>query len=799
MLLNYLKISLRDIKKQKIYSLINILGLAIGIAGTLLILSYVFNELSYESMHKKADRIYRVAMEFGKGSGSMKLAGIMPALGPAVKNDIPEIENSVRLRVDRNAKIEAENQQFEETNFFFADPSIFNIFSFKLMQGDPSTVLNQPYNVVISQAEAEKYFKDENPIGKTIKYNGKYDLTVTGILQNVTENTQIKCDLICSYKTLEIIQPAKLPWNQFGQDYTYILLKKSSNVSSLPKKLDEILSKNTNTNFASLITFHIQHLKDIYFNSRFMGELSAGGNKNNIYIFSFAALLVLIISCFNFINLSTARSFNRIKEVGVRKVLGAGKNQLILQFLSEAFLLTIIAAVLSLIVFELFFPVLTDFLGTKINFNPLLDYQFYILAVCIIIFVTALSGLYPAFLLSRYKPVQAVKGILNINKSGFGFRKTLVIIQFFLSISLITGSLVIFKQLSFAKNSDLGFNKENVLLLPFAANSPGSFNKYKVLRNELLNNANIKTVSGAYTVPGENSNEQQSIRKENTDNSNFTMMRAIGADYDFVNTLGLKIKDGRNFSRNFATDSSSAILLNESAVKKLNLKNPIGKIVYLPGGKEGSEKAATIIGVVKDFHLESLHNKIEPLFIYLNPKRFYTVAVKIEPQNIKSTISFIKSTWEKVLPNKEFSYTFLEDNYNQLYSADEKMEKIFSIFTAFAILIACLGLFGLISFSTEQRTKEIGVRKVLGASIFDIVKIFTNNYLKLILIAIIIASPVSYYLLNIWLQDFAYRIDISIWFFILSGIIVLLIAVLTVIYQIIKAATVNPVKSLRYE
>ena len=788
---NYLKIALRNFLRFKLYTFINVTGLAIGIAVSLLVLVYVSEEMSYENMHEKRDNICRVSVSFGREESSMKLAGAMPALGPAAVEEIPEVLAAVRFRVDRSAKIKTGKREFTENNFFFADSNIFNVFTFPLVLGDKN-VLNDQSSIVISESMAKKYFGKENPIGKVLTYNGQNNFKVAGVIKDVPKNTFLRCDFIASYSNPVVANKITMPWNQWGEDYTYLYLKDNTSLSSLRDKIEKLLAKNTSEQFAAMLGFNILPLTDIYLKSDMMGELGQTGNLNTIYLFVPIALLVLIIASLNFINLSTARSLRRSREVGLRKVLGAKRENLFIQFWGESILLTLIAAVLSLLLFEIFNPVLYNYFAIDLGNSSFFNLNFYLILAGIILFVSLLAGVYPAVFLSKYKPVESLKGKINAGATGLNLRKILMIAQFAITIFLVVGTAVIYKQLNYMRNSDPGFNKENVLLIDYTVSDEDSKNNYFVLRDELKSVPGVKDVSGAYTLPGINNKEQQTIKLEDADENDQKIIQAVGVDYNFIPTLGLKLIEGRNFSEDFGTDDNS-IILNESAVKKLGLKNPIGTNVVIPSG------TAKVVGVIKDFHIQSYHNLIEPLFLYINPDRFYTVALKFNQKQAGNIIASVKEKWQKILPGKKFEYSFLSDTYNSLYDSDEKNGTLFSIFSFLSILIACMGLFGLSTFMTEVRTKEIGIRKVLGADVKNILVLLSGEFIKSILISNIIALPIAYYAVTIWLEDFAYKITPGIDVFLIAGFGILFIVLATVSYQVIKVAVSNPVESLRYE
>lgn len=795
MLKNYLKTAFRNLKKYKIFTLINISGLTLGIAAVLLITMYVFNESSFESTHKNSERIYRVNANFGSGDQPMKMAGVMPALGPAVKSNVPEVENYTRYIPAGDVKIKYDSKEYNESKFFYADPSIFDMFTFELLNGNIKKPFQSYNSIVITQSAAGKIFGNKNPLGQILRVNDQ-DFYVSAIAKNIPAKTQLQWDFLASIEHLEKSIPNFETWTRFGDCYTYLLLKENASPLLLDKKINQILKNNVGQ-LANMIKLYTYKLSDIYLHSDVTFDISPKGNATFIYLFSAVAILILVIATFNFMNLSTVRSVQRSKEVGLKKVLGASRSNLIGQFLSESFLITTISVIFSLGLYYAVSPVLSSYLGYKIEVPEFINIYFYLSVAGIILLVSFVSGIYPSFYLSKYKPVDTLKGAGKTSPGKLSVRKVLVVFQFALTIILISGTITILQQLDYMKNADIGIDKSNVVLVKFPAAAEGSEHKYTLLKSKLSEDPNIFGVSGVYTLPGINSEEQQTISLIQNSPRDNKLIRAIGVDYDFVSMMKVKILSGRNFSQDYITDVSSSIIINESAAKMLSLKNPVWTTVYIP--ENNSTKAAKIIGVVNDFKIESLHKKVVPYFLYINPQRFLNVAVKINGSETQAAIQTIKTTWAEVLPGVKIDYTFFEDKYSALYSDDEKTAQLFAVFSALAIFIACMGLLGLSSFTTLTRTKEIGVRKVLGAGIPAIIFILNRDYVKWIGIAFFAAVPSAVYLIELWLQDFAYRIDLSWWTFVLSGGISLVIAMVTISFQTVKAATANPVEALRYE
>jgi len=799
MLLNYLKVAIRNIFKLKFFSIINIAGLSIGMTVCLLMSMYIVNEVSYESFHEKKANIYRISAIWGTEGNKMKFAGTMPALALALKENFPEVIKVIRIQSDNSAVlINQENEKIKEENFYFSDPEIFDIFSFDLLSGDKKTALVEPFSIVLSEYQAMKYFGNKSPLGATILY-GNSPLKVTGIIRDVPENTHFKCEALVSYSTIKSLgREFEKPWNTWGDDLTYILLSDKTAANSLIPKLDDLLLKNAGEWLASRMEFVIQPLSDIHWDSEIRGDIGPKGNIMYIYIFLSAAIFVLIIACFNFMNLSTSRYLTRVKEVGIRKVIGAKRNQLVKQFLLESFLITILAILIGVALFELLHTTLYEYLNSAIVFGSFHFKYLYMIVVGMILCIGLLAGGYPALFLSKFKPVEIIKSESVSSQEKLSFRKILVVAQFSISIILILGTLTIQRQLDFMKNSDLGFDKEDVLLVNFPFGDEEVKQKYPVFRDELLNNPSIVSVSGAYTVPGINSRFNMTVSKaiESTDNA--ISIQALPMDYGFVSSMNLQLLDGRDFSKDYSTDKEESVILNESAVKILGMENPIGTKLNIPGGNPGV-KEVTVIGVVKDFHVQSLHKKINPILIYINPDMYLLATVKTKSQNQANTNSFVKETWSNVFPNKEFNYRYLKDAYDNLYKSEEKTGKLLMIFTALALLVSCLGILGLASFMANKRIKEIGIRKVLGASTSSITILLSKQFSKWVIISNIFAWPLGYLLINKWMQNFAYQTNINLGIFIFAAGIALMISLLTISVQTIKIAVANPLKALRYE
>lgn len=798
MLKNYIKIGTRNLFRTRVFSFINVTGLAIGIAGTFMILVYVANELNYENFHRNRKRIYRASVEFGDKNNSMHFAGAMPALAPALLDTAPEVENAVRFFRDEKAKIKYAGNEFWEYEFYFADPSVFDVFTFPLIAGNKAGILDDPFSVVITKSIAQKYFGDEDPLGKTLLYNSEHPFKVTGTLKNIPANTHLRCDFLASMATMESLgrMPEK-SWNLFGDTYTYLLVKPDTSLPGLLTKIRQLLETNTNQDFAKMLSFELLGLTDIHMKSKAIFDLAPKGNLTYVYVFFAVAILVLLIACFNFINLSTARSLKRIKEVGMRKVLGAGRSQIVRQFLGESMMITLAAVGAALLLFRLVYPLFNGFLENSLttsqqNFNYLL-----ILVPLVVIVVGVLAGSYPAFFLSRYTPIHALSKQNQPSTGRSLFRRILVVTQFALAIVLMIGTALILSQLDFMKNSDLGFDKKNVLLVQFDSRNPSYDGQYSVLVDRFKQNPQVESVAGAYTVPGRMSKFTMTIQRKSGNQIQNLSIHTVPVDFEYLESVGAELVEGRTFSREITEDEKNSILINQAAVKAFALSDPLGEAFSIPS--PDGMREVRVIGVVKDFHVYSLKQKIEPLLLHIDPRHFFTVAIRIQPENTRATVESLKAAWESLFPGNPFEYTFLEDSYNRMYISEEKVGHLLAVFSGLAVFVACLGLFGLTSYMTEQRRKEIGIRKVMGADVSRILLLLSRDITRSVLLANLFAWPAAWLIARRWLQDYAYRVAIGWWMFILAAGLALAIAWFTVSFQAMRAARTNPVDSLRYE
>jgi len=804
MIFNYLKIALRNIKKYMTYSFINITGLAIGMACVILILLFIQDELSYDRFHEKADRIYRVVDSFDVPGGFERdFAFTSAPFAPTLKQDFPEVEDAVRL-LTRRHMVTYDDKKYFEDFLFYADASVFNIFTFPLVAGNPETALAASNTIVISESTALKYFGKDDAMNKTLNINDQ-DYLVTGIMKNMPKNSHFYAQLFASMKTFEKdpeLQELYFQTWARHEFYTYLLLHENYSPEDLQAKLPAFIEKyaaqEIKTILGGSLSSRLQPLKSIHLHSHLQMEINPNGDIKYVAIFSVIALFILLIACVNFINLATARSVNRSKEVGLRKVVGASRYQLIQQFLGESLFFTLFALFLALILIVLALPLFNSLTGKEIEMNNLTNFILLGSIGLLIVFVGLISGSYPAFFVSRYQPADALKKTVNISSGKSYLRKGLVIFQFTLSIILFIATAVVLDQLDFLRNRKLGFNKEHVVVVPIRSNSIRK--NAEAIKAELRQNPNI--ISGTITigVPG-GIVAGDAIRLVTEEGKKTLTLRMIYTDHDYVKTMGMEIVEGRDLSKEMSTDASEAFLINEAAVRELQLENPLATQVEWGGSDYdyGIEKKGRVIGVVKDFQFQSLRDAISPLIIHVWSQNTFVFALRIQPDDISSTLAFIENKWKELDPAHPFEYSFMDETFDRLYRSEEKLSNIFSIFSMLAIFIAALGLFGLALFMVEQRTKEIGVRKVLGASVGSIFALLSKEFAILVLLANIFAWPTAYLLMQKWLQNFAYRVPMEPWLFVLAAVLAFVIALVTVSFQAMKAALANPVESLRYE
>ncbi|MDT0620408.1 ABC transporter permease [Croceitalea vernalis] len=797
---NYLKIAWRNLLKNTGYSIINVGGLAIGLASFLLITIFISNELSFDKYHEKKDNIYRVIHHSNEDSPSDAWVWGNAPVGPALKSDFPEIIEKVQFSGISDILLEYNNRKFQESECFYMDPTAFDVFSWELINGNPNTALKAPYSIVLTETTARKYFGDENPIGKTIEgiggraNDGGY--TVTGVLKDIPKNSHFNFDVLMSMSSFYQTRPEIFDSWGYVDFYTYLLVSDNFDQAAFESKISGFLDKHIETEEREeyFYNFSLESLNNIYLHSTADRQPGETGSLSNIYIFGLIGLFILIIASINFMNLATARSMERAKEVGVRKVIGAERKGLIYQFLGESLILVLVASVIGLVLAFIGLPWLGKLTDKVFEFNSVITTTSILLYFGVTILTGLFAGSYPAFILSAFKPVSVLKGAFRTSQKGTNLRKGLVIFQFSLSIALIASTVVVYHQLGFMLNKEMGFDKEQQLILDF--NWDGAvLGNAGAIKNELLSLAEVSSISLSRTVPSSHFPAAGTdIETIEGNMENFTPY-IYEVDNNFIQHYKIEMVAGRAFSPDFQTDSISSLVINEAAVKAFGYNEPnkiIGK-KFQQWGREG-----TIIGVVKDFNYMSLHQKVAPLTLRQVPYGRY-FSLRISSNNYQEVLSKIEQKWSELAPHRPFLYSFLDESFNAQYIADIRFRKLFTIFSCLAIFIACLGLFGLATYSAMLRTKEIGIRKVLGAEILTIVALLSKDFIKLVGIAILIAIPFSWYGMEQWLNDYAYKIDVEWWVFLLSGIIALFIAILTVSFQALKSARRNPVKSLRTE
>ena len=792
---NYFKIALRNMKKNKSFSFINIAGFAAGIAAFILIMLYVQYELSFDNYHKNVERIFRVVAEF---PGESNRDATTPApLAEALRDEFPEIVSAAKMRDLNNLVIACGEKNFRERQLFFIEPEVFDIFSIPSIKGDLKTAMTDPFSIILSERMAEKYFGEEEPIGKILTLRERYNYKVAGIIENMPGNSHFVIDLAIPFINFSRFSGVGQRWGS-NFVHTYLLMREGISPEDLerkfPRLLDKYMYQNSETEESMKHKYFLQPVKSIHLHSHYNGEINVNNDIKYIYLFSSVAFLILVIACINYMNLSTARSIQRSREVGIRKVVGAMKGQLIKQFIGESLLFTFIAVVVSVTIVILVLPVFNGFLERDLTFNLVKNPWLILLIVSIILFAGLFSGSYPALYISSLKPAGILKSTVSRGSSGVLLRKILVTTQFIITIVLITGTLVIRYQLNFIKNKDMGFEKEQIVVLHFSIRNDYDYlkNNIETVKTELLKHSGIVSAAVSKCLP--NNIFVGRPRLSGHEPDVIVRARANWIDYDFIDLYGIEITEGRNFSREFPSDRESAVLLNEKAVKECKLEFPVGKNITINNRQTGK-----IIGIMKDFHSQSLHRPIEPLIFYYEPRSLEYISIKISAAQIPATLSYIEQTIKKFAPNYPFEYQFFDEMFNRAYKTEQKLGKLFGAFAFLSIVIACLGLFGLVMFTAGQRTKEVGIRKVLGAGVLNIIWILSGEFTKWLLVANFIAFPIAYYSMSKWLQSFAYRINISLGIFILSTSLTLFIAIITISYQSIKAATANPVDSLRYE
>jgi putative ABC transport system permease protein len=798
---NLLKISIRSIVKDKTYSFINILGLTIGITCSLFLLMYILDELSYDRYHKNAENIYRVISNIKEPDNAFTWAVAQIPLGDELQDNYPEVTNAVRFFGTGRTLFKNGDKQFFEEDFFRTDSTVFDMFSYEFMTGDPATALDNPYSIVLTEKIAKKYFaSSQEAFGQSIQNANGDEFKITGVVKDVPLNSHFRFDALISKNSQQANQ-FDGSWGNFGV-FTYIQLPSGYDLSKMYASLDTIIKQKVDPIFAQYgikINYELQKITDIHLYSKIQDEAEAGGDISYIYIFGAVAFFMLVIACINYMNLATARSANRSKEVGVRKVMGSQRQQLIIQFITESMVLAFIALVTSLILIYALLPAFNTLANKELPFGYILQAPVILSLLGSVLFVGLIGGSYPAFYLSSFNPINVLKGKLAAKGGSVVFRKVLVITQFAISIFMLISTLVVFDQLQFIRNKDLGFDKARVIRLNLSEREMRE--KSQVLIERLKQVPEVAGVGMANSSPGQGIGKLLLKVEDNEGKLTDRGVDLYNADFDFVKTMGMKIVEGRDFSRDVTSDTTYAVLVNEAMVKRMAWQNPIGKkFIFQNGGPNNTDIEKRVVGVVKDYHQNSLYDAIEPLMIILDDNQNY-LFVRTEAGDVRKSLAAIETGWKEVFPNSSFEYTFLDQDFNSQYKADEKRSQIFTAFSGLTVLIACLGLLGLSAFTTEQRTKEIGVRKVIGASINSLVVLVSKEFFLLVGVGMILAFPAAWYFTETWLQNFAYRIDLKQEWptFLVSALLAFVITLLTVGYHVVRAAAANPVKALRDE
>ena len=800
MIKNYFKIAFRNLLRYKGFSFINIFGLATGMACSLLIFLFVKDEVSYDRFHKDSDKIYRVVKDFVNDDGSrLPDATTPPALSPAMQREVPEVAHATRVFPSWGANflIKYGDKKIMEEKLYRVDSSFFDVFTFPFTHGTAKDVFKDINSIVITESAAKRYFGNENPIGKTLQIDQMGDMMVKGVLKDVPYNSHFHFDFLISTRKFSGNTDANWGWYNF---YTYIKVKAPVDLASLDKKIQDLYKRNDKD---GKNIFYVQPLTGIHLSSNLKWELEPNSDKLYVYVFTIIAIFIILIAGINYVNLSTAKASVRAKEVGVRKVSGAFRSSLVNQFLVESVITCLIAAALAAIIAQLLLPVVNDLTLKHLTVigNPLV--VLYMIGAAL--FLGMVAGFFPAIYLSSFKPILVLKGLKFSDRGTLNLRRALVIVQFTISTALIIGALIISQQMQFIQSAKLGLNKDQVLI---AKNSFAAQDRRAFL-NEISQLPGIKEATTADGVVG-GQNWTNGMTLKGSQNSQLINFLSVGND--FVEAMGMQVKEGRSFSSKFPADTMNngiprgpldqnigSVLLNETAIKDLGIPEPVLGKQLLWGNDNDTMYYVTIVGILKDFHFTSLKNRIKPFAFINDPRRQWYFTLKLSTDNLKATLAQLENSWKKFSPDRPFEYTFLDETYAKLYQSETRFQKVFISLVLLGVIIACLGLFGLATFAAQQRVKEIGIRKVLGASVTNLIGLLSKDFLKLVIIALIVAIPVAWYAMNKWLQDFAYRIDIHWWVFMIAAIITILIAWITISTQAFKAAAANPVKSLRTE
>ena len=788
MIKNYILTAVRNLKKHPSFSFINVVGLAIGMACSILILLWVQDELKFDKWHTKKDRIERVLVRIMNNGEPFEVAVTPAALAPNMEKDFPEIEQMCRFKNWGTWLFKYQDGEYIQANSGAIDSTAFQVFDFEFIYGNPEEALSDAHSVVLTKDIAERIFGKENPVGKVIEVHGRGAFKITGVIKNI-DHSHFAFEFLFPF---HLIREDGENIDEMGQGSynftTYFLLKNKNLSQAVHEKLTRYLDKFDEENTTELFS---QSLTDIYLKSDFAYDFIIKGDLNAVITFSAIAFLVLLIACINFMNLTTARSGNRAKEIGLRKVVGAKRKNIIYQFFSESIFMSVLSFIIAIIVVVLLIPEFNELSGKELSANSISDPLILFMLIAIAIFTGLLAGSYPALYLSAFNPIKVLKGKLSPGTGSTFFRKTLVVIQFTLSVALIISTVLISQQMKYIQNKDLGYEKHQLVYLRMNENIREN---YKTIKQQLLQDPNITNITSSQVLPIYACPSLTLSQWEGKDDDRTLTLHFFPIGFDFFETMGITMVEGRAFNEEMSSDTINSFILNEEAVRQMGMENPVGKTITLQGGEP-----AYIIGIMKDFNFNTIRNKIAPLMLYIDPNQSRVCFIRISGNDTQKTLDYIGKTWKSFEPDYNYDYQFLDERLDNLYRAEQRSNTLINYFTIFAIFISCLGIFGLASFMAEQKTKEIGIRKVMGASVSTIVSMFSSEFVKLVIIGNVLAWPLAWYAMNKWLENFAYHTKLSWWMFAIGAILSILVVLITISYQSYKAATRNPSNSLRYE
>ena len=790
MLKNYIKVAFRNLKRDKLNTFINVLGLSLGFASIIVIFIFVHDQLTYDQFHKNFDRLYRLTYDDSGGNGRY-LATSSPPMGKAITSAFPEVERSTLYIYANSSIISTENIKFYEDNILYADSNFLEVFTFPLIEGNPQSALDHPNSIIISEAMAEKYFGKQDPMGKILSINETEDLEVKGVFDDLPSNSHIQFDFLVSVQNYPIPPGFPVTFEEWGwvSFHTFLLLKENADAKALEKKLPAFFAGHTSKERAERVTLRLQGLNEIYFNSKGMlGHRGETGNINHVYGLTAVAILILVIAGFNFMNITTAQSIKRNKEVGVRKVLGAGRNSLLLQYVGESIVIALISLLFGLLLVVVANGFISDTFGDIFHYTSIEYLLIFLVFLTLSVFFGIIAGFYPALIISKFQPVSILKGTLSKNISHVQFRQVLIFFQFTVTIGIIAGSLIISRQMSFIHNLDPGFDNEQVLALHLKTEN--FLNRLEAAKNELAQNPNIVSVSAGDIIDGANGSLPM-WSEDMPEEVPGIPMNTLGTYYDYFKTMGIQFEEGRPFSESIASDSAEGVVLNRAAAQAFGFTdNAIGKFIWV-GYREGK-----VLGITEDFHYNTIHEKVQPLVMFVPDNPMEYVLVRTREGKLDEAITSLKENWKSIAPDVPFEYFFTDTRLNELYKSEERFSALIGFFSVLSVFVACLGLYGLVSIMVQYKVKEIGIRKVLGASTANLTTLLSKQFIFLILGANIIAWPLAYFYMGEWLSNFAYKIDISLTPFVTSAGVVLLASILTISYHGIKASSTNPIKSL---